>query len=88
MVSFIYVISPYIGYHSPRNIGVLSFVLAQCFSVRIKSLIILISCRWGAIANMAGFAQAVAGTKVENWQSVDGCGTFSRGNKGFFAICK
>merc|ERR1712029_824875 len=42
--------------------------------------------RWSSILNMAQFANAVAGTGLENWQVKEGSLGFSRGNKGFFAM--
>merc|ERR1712029_1021696 len=40
--------------------------------------------RWSSILNMAQFANAVAGTGLENWRVKEGSLGFSRGNKGFF----
>ncbi|CAG5126335.1 unnamed protein product, partial [Candidula unifasciata] len=42
--------------------------------------------RWKAIGNMAMFRNAVAGTKRENFRYSNGVLSFSRGNKGFFAM--
>merc|ERR1711963_224591 len=42
--------------------------------------------RWSTTVNMAKFANAVAGTGIENWQNFGGSLGFSRGNKGFFAM--
>jgi len=42
--------------------------------------------RWPMVGNMAQFRTAVAGTSVSNWQYTNGVLSFSRGNKGFFAM--
>ncbi|KAK3099826.1 hypothetical protein FSP39_010394 [Pinctada imbricata] len=44
--------------------------------------------RWKSIGNMAAFRNAVAGTGVQNWRDVNNQVSFSRGNKGFFAMSK
>ncbi|XP_005089737.2 alpha-amylase [Aplysia californica] len=42
--------------------------------------------RWKPIGNMAAFRNYVAGTDVNNWKYEGGVLSFSRGNKGFFAM--
>jgi len=42
--------------------------------------------RWSSIMNMVQFANAVAGTGIENWQGGDHFLGFARGNKGFVAM--
>ncbi|XP_012940242.1 protein mesh [Aplysia californica] len=42
--------------------------------------------RWKAISNMVKFRSAVSGTSVDNWSNTHGVASFSRGDKGFFAM--
>ncbi|KZS14665.1 Alpha-amylase 1 [Daphnia magna] len=44
--------------------------------------------RWNPIAKMVRFRNAVAGTAMENYWNNGGAVSFSRGNKGFFAMAK
>lgn len=44
--------------------------------------------RWRPIANMIAFRNAVAGTSLDNWRNQNDEVSFSRGNKGFFAMAK
>ncbi|KAJ8298305.1 hypothetical protein KUTeg_024836, partial [Tegillarca granosa] len=44
--------------------------------------------RWKPIANMIAFRNAVAGTSLNNWRNQNDEVSFSRGNKGFFAMAK
>ncbi|KAK3600013.1 hypothetical protein CHS0354_012680 [Potamilus streckersoni] len=44
--------------------------------------------RWRAIANMAAFRNAVAGTDKRKWRNENDQVSFARGNKGFFAMAK
>ncbi|XP_069131143.1 alpha-amylase-like [Argopecten irradians] len=44
--------------------------------------------RWPAIANMVRFRNAVAGTDLNHWRNENDEVSFSRGQKGFFAMAK